>query len=213
MSGPEDTRESAVPPAGGPPADAQAAETASAETAGAAVRPPAFGLEAPWWAAESSDTAPPEADAEDEGELVFGARPAEERPDEERPAEPPAERPAGPETIAVPPGTLVAGVGVPSVDSRRAVPAEPLVKRPPSFGDTDPDGFPPVRPEDGAAPEETVVDAPVEQQQPMEAVPPRPETDAAFEKAKQAENAASASLAPVLVPDAILPPGVTPPTG
>ncbi|RAY15125.1 hypothetical protein DPM19_10375 [Actinomadura craniellae] len=44
-----------------------------------------------------------------------------------------------------PPGTLVAGIGVPSVDSRGAVPAEPLVEPPPSaYPDTDPDGIPVV---------------------------------------------------------------------
>ncbi|MFI0370283.1 hypothetical protein ACH35V_20625 [Actinomadura sp. 1N219] len=249
----------AVPPAAGPPpadapsaeaapSDASIAEDASAEDAPrGSIRPPAFGLEAPWWAAESADTAPP-AEAEDtpaeDVPATAGGRAAMETPadEPEREAEaeaaseeivfgavPAEERPAGSEITDVPPGTLVAGVGVPSVDSRRAVPAAPIVKRPPAGGDTDPDGFPPVRPEDApvradaparpaddAAPEETVVNAPVEQQPAQETgtdpLAPR-EADPAFEKAKQAENASSASLAPVLVPDAILPPGVEPPTG
>ncbi|TMR07158.1 hypothetical protein ETD83_01695 [Actinomadura soli] len=257
MSGPRDTRESAepagtsdvpadpvppsfggaVPPADAPPADAPSADTTvtdapstDASTTGtppASLRPPAFGLEAPWWAAESSDPAPlaeaedtPPEDVPAAADPAADGRPAQEAPeDQDEPEEvvfgavTAEERPAGYETTGVPPGTLVAGVGVPSVDSRRAVPAAPIVKRPPSHGDTDPDGFPPVPPEDGTAPEETVVDAPVDQQPVREPGTAPPEPDAAFEKAKQAENASSASLAPVLVPDAILPPGVEPPTG
>ncbi|TDB93781.1 hypothetical protein E1266_19035, partial [Actinomadura sp. 7K534] len=78
MSGSRDTRESAeeagtsavpadavppsfggaAPPADPPPADAEPgtdAEPAAAD----ALRLPPFGLEAPWWAAESTETAPP----------------------------------------------------------------------------------------------------------------------------------------------------------
>ncbi|RKS76129.1 hypothetical protein BZB76_1479 [Actinomadura pelletieri DSM 43383] len=214
MSGPRDTREStdsagtcdvpagSVPPAFGavPPVDAPPADASPASP----FKPAAFGLEAPWWAAETTETADTDVEADrsdrqvpadeaDEGdEIVVGAETAGERPDD-------------PETTdAVPPGTLVAGVGVPNVDSRRAVPAEPIVKRPFVSGDTDPDGIPAVGPdEDAPEVKETVVDV---VDQPSEA-------PSAFQKAREAEDATSAALSPVLVPDAILPPGVTPPTG
>ncbi|TDB91301.1 hypothetical protein E1264_02190 [Actinomadura sp. KC216] len=210
MSGPRDTRETAEQagtsdvPAGSVPPSFGDADAPAAEAPHPSLRPPAFGLEAPWWAAEAEDApekAPEDTPAADDSTDVSADDSAEERP-------------AGSETTDVPPGTLVAGVGVPSVDSRRAVPAEPIVKRPPAGGDTDPDGFPPVR-TDGAAPEETAVDAPVDQKpaKAQETLTAPPEPDPAFEKAMQAENASSASLAPVLVPDAILPPGVEPPTG
>ncbi|MFG2087712.1 MULTISPECIES: hypothetical protein [unclassified Spirillospora] len=263
MSGPRDTRDSAeqagtsavpadsvppsfggaVPPADPPPADAVPPAGEAEPTASASIRLPAFGLQAPWWAAESSETAPPaeeapaeapvpeEASAEaSDDEIVFGA------------GEPAADGPVGPEATGVPPGTLVAGVGVPNIDSRRAVPAEPIVKRPLADGDTDPDGFSAVQPDDGApanagdespdAPEhektedEAAVDDTVvknaAEDRPSEAAPLSEATAAAtaetaepsaFEKAKQAEDASAASLGPVLEPDAILPVGVTPPTG
>ncbi|MFD0538034.1 hypothetical protein ACFQY7_34145 [Actinomadura luteofluorescens] len=132
--------------------------------------------------------------------------------------EPPAAFGAAP----APPGTLVAGKGVPRVDSRGAVPAEPIVKPPISPDDTDPEGFPPVPPAQGgsrdAAPRgegagavtpetEATVDNPAV----TDTATDIPASLSAFEKAKEAEDAAS--LAPVLVPDAILPPGVVPPTG
>ncbi|MGP4024701.1 hypothetical protein [Actinomadura sp. 3N407] len=164
MSGPRDTRDSAeqpgasavpadsvppsfggaVPPADPPPADAAPSAEEAEPAASASIRLPAFGLQAPWWAAESSETAPPaeetSAEAPDDApddEVVFGAEPA-------------VDDPADPEATGVPPGTLVAGVGVPNVDSRRAVPAEPIVKLPFASGDTDPDGFPAVPPEHDA---------------------------------------------------------------
>src|SRR5690606_38965267 len=62
--------------------------------------------------------------------------------------EPGEEAPAASATATLPLGTLVAGVGVPRVDSRGAVPAAPIVKRPLMSGDTDPDGIPAVRPDD-----------------------------------------------------------------
>ncbi|MGI8328566.1 hypothetical protein ACRYCC_01305 [Actinomadura scrupuli] len=51
------------------------------------------------------------------------------------------------------PGTLVAGPGVPTVDTRRAVPPEPLVDRRRSHPDTKPDGLPVM-----GAPDATVTD-------------------------------------------------------
>ncbi|GAA2167758.1 hypothetical protein [Actinomadura napierensis] len=283
MSGPRDTRETAeeagtatapaasappsfgaVPPAGGtagteaaPASQAPFAEAAAtgapagaasadeAPSASSPLRLPAFGLQTPWWAAEPA-------------------------------AEPGGGEAGAPGTAASaetgPPGTLVAGVGVPNVDSRRAVPSDPLVKRPLAFGDTDPDGFAPIRPDEDAAPDPAPAGAdapspstttgpmgiappvpvkagqatdppqtrdepaarPAEQPQPAERArpadtaptaapepqpaPPRPAPRAptaastAFEQAKEAESA-SAPAAPVLVPDAILPRGVLPPTG
>ncbi|QKG24871.1 hypothetical protein [Actinomadura verrucosospora] len=269
MSGPRDTRETAeeagaatapaasappsfgaAPPAGGsvgteaaPAAQAPIDESAAPATAGGAapadeasassLRLPAFGLQTPWWAAEPA------------GEPAEAATPA--APEAAAPTEPAGEPPAG---------TLVAGVGVPSVDSRRAVPSEPLRKRPLAFGDTDPDGFaavrdgvepvaeapsagtttgpmgiaPPVPAKDGEpaepapaepAPAQNITEQaaqaePTEETRPVQEPPspPRGSADGTspFEKAKEAEKA-SAAVAPVLVPDAILPPGVLPPTG
>ncbi|WP_344898523.1 hypothetical protein [Actinomadura meridiana] len=223
MSGPRETRDSAdaagtsdVPAQSAPPSfggsTSPVEEPSAADTVPTPFTAPAFGLEAPWWAAESADTAPPAGD-----DASNAAEPPAEPPansSAEPPAEPSAgddelvfgadtadDRPSEPEaSAAAPPGTLVAGVGVPRVDSRRAVPAKPIVKRPPSSGDTDPDGIPAVRPEE---------DAPVVK----ETVVGQSEAPSAFQKAKDAEDATSATLAPVLVPDAILPPGFTPPTG
>ncbi|GAA1853311.1 hypothetical protein [Actinomadura bangladeshensis] len=196
--------ESPAEPAAGPAAESAAEPPAESAAEAASFRLPAFGLEAPWWAAESAGTAPPA------GEPV----PAAARPEAGRDV--PAAEPEAPEetapVAAPPPGTLVAGPGVPAVDSRRAVPAEPIVKPPISAGDTDPDGFQAVRPE-GAAPEaenpedETTVDNSVVN----EAAEDGPASLSAFEKAKEAENAAAQTA--VLVPDAILPRGVVPPTG
>ncbi|MEU5989757.1 hypothetical protein ABZ806_12355 [Spirillospora sp. NPDC047418] len=220
----------AAPPATGPPAEpepaaeptaasatepaaASATEPATAESAAeaASFRLPTFGLEAPWWAAESPDTTPPAAEP---APAAAESAPAAAEPEGGRDA--PAAAPAAPREIAPvtgpPPGTLVAGTGVPPVDSRRAVPAEPIVKPPASAGDTDPDGFQAVHPE-GAAPadetpeDETTVDNSVVN----EAAEDGPASLSAFEKAKEAENAAAQTA--VLVPDAILPRGVVPPTG
>jgi hypothetical protein len=231
-----DTGTGTAPPAGGtadeaepaavePAAVEPTAEPAAESAAEAAsFRLPTFGLEAPWWAAESTDTAPPAAEPAPPAAAPAQARtepaaPAAETAPEAKPeggraapaAEPEAPDESAPAT-GPPPGTLVAGPGVPPVDSRRAVPAEPIVKPPIAAGDTDPDGFQAVRPE-GAAPEdetpedETTVDNPVAN----ETAEGGPASLSAFEKAKEAENAAAQTA--VLVPDAILPPGVVPPSG
>ncbi|MGI5419370.1 hypothetical protein [Actinomadura luteofluorescens] len=209
MSGPRDAREHGEP----------AGEAAP-------LKLPAFGLEAPWWAAESADAAAPPAGQAPAAPEMLSAPVVEEVEDEtdvsasETPLlpEPPAAFGANPAA----PGTLVAGKGVPRVDSRGAVPAEPIVKPPISPDDTDPEGFPPVPPAQGgsrdAAPRgegagavtpetEATVDNPAV----TDTATDIPASLSAFEKAKEAEDAAS--LAPVLVPDAILPPGVVPPTG
>ncbi|MFC4056617.1 hypothetical protein ACFOY4_43610 [Actinomadura syzygii] len=252
MSAPRDTRDTAEP-AGTPTVPAAPAESA----APASLRPPAFGLEAPWWAAESAaDTVPltgapavPPAPRPAPDDATTEDAPADDAPSNDATGtdatgtdagrdvvQAAAEAPSAPGTGGPPPGTLVAGRGVPSVDSRRAVPALPLVKPPPAFGETDPDGFPPVRPRDDstddvladepapAAPESS--DTRVAQAEPSPVEAPGVEETAvddtavtesadtsAFEKARRAEDESSASLAPVLVPDAILPPGVVPPTG
>ncbi|QKW39262.1 hypothetical protein HUT06_38875 [Actinomadura sp. NAK00032] len=215
MSGPEDTRETAEPAGtSGVPADPAPpsfgggdGETATETATGTApLRLPAFGLQAPWWAAESeADAEPAAAPPAPAAEPAAAAEPA---PPEAAPAEP---TPAEPAPAA--PGTLVAGAGVPPVDTRGAVPAEPLVKPPVSTDDTDPDGFQAVRPE-GAAPEDDTAkdDPPVDNPAVNEAAEGGPAPLSAFEKAKEAESASSAQTA-VLVPDAILPPGVVPPTG
>ncbi|GGQ19071.1 hypothetical protein BKA00_004771 [Actinomadura coerulea] len=202
MSGPRDAREPGEP----------AGEAAP-------LKLPAFGLEAPWWAAESADTAPSAEQAPAMPEML-SAPVVEDARDEAGVSAP--QVPAAPPAASAPPGTLVAGAGVPRVDSRGAVPAEPIVKPPISPDETDPEGFPPVppvqggfrdaRPRGGGAgavtPEtEATVDHPAV----TDSATGTPASLSAFEKAKEAEDAAS--LAPVLVPDAILPPGVVPPTG
>ncbi|GGT92923.1 hypothetical protein [Actinomadura citrea] len=210
MSGPRDAREHGE----------QADEAAP-------LKLPAFGLEAPWWAAESADAAPPAEQAPE----MLSAPVVEEALAEEALAEadvsaPEAPRlpevPTAPHIASAPPGTLVAGRGVPRVDSRGAVPAEPIVKPPISPDETDPEGFPPVPPVQGGFPDATPrgegagvvtpeTEATVEHPAATDTATDIPASLSAFEKAKKAED--SASLAPVLVPDAILPPGVVPPTG
>ncbi|WP_141580679.1 hypothetical protein [Actinomadura sp. WMMA1423] len=220
---------------------------------------PAFGLEAPWWAAESADAAPPAEQAPAAPEPL-SAPVVEDEADALAPEVAPV--PEAAPAPSPPPGTLVAGTGVPRVDSRGAVPAEPIVKPPLSTDDTDPEGFRPVPPAFGASRDEAATDASAprsgapragvrqEEAPRAEAAAAAPETRAAmpgtpvgdnaadpstahdtagagtavddtvtdmptplsaFERAKEAEDAAS--LAPVLVPDAILPPGFVPPTG
>ncbi|MFF4238522.1 hypothetical protein ACFYYL_21845 [Actinomadura geliboluensis] len=232
MSGPEDTRETAesagtsgVPADSAPPSFGGGdGETA---TGTAPLRLPAFGLQAPWWAAESEADAEPEPAAADPAAEAAAkpappapappeAAPADPAPADPAPADPASTDPAAtaePAPAGISPGTLVAGPGVPPVDSRGAVPAEPLVKPPVSTDDTDPDGFQAVRPE-GAAPEDDTPkdDTPVDNPAVNEAAEDGPASLSAFEKAKEAESASSAQTA-VLVPDAILPRGVVPPTG
>ncbi|WP_242902988.1 hypothetical protein [Actinomadura terrae] len=255
MSGPEDTWEPAdtaearrVPAAAAPPSfggaaspdEAPSGDAASA-VAGTEPAPPAprslppFGLQTPWWAAETQEAAsvvPQQAPAPDEAPLAAPveappaasvetplAAPAEaplaapvtaEEPPEVADEQPPAEA-AAVQAPGDSPGRLVAGRGVPNVDSRRAVPAEPLVSPPLDETDTDPDGIPAVQ----------AAQLLVKQPEETPRADPEPEPEAAeeetarlsaFEKAKEAEKQ-QAPLAPVLVPDAILPPGVVPPTG
>jgi hypothetical protein len=56
------------------------------------------------------------------------------------------------------PGTLVAGPGVPNVDTRRAVPPQPLVDRSRREPDTQPDGLPVMAAPDTAAPDTAEAD-------------------------------------------------------
>ncbi|QXJ23707.1 hypothetical protein AGRA3207_004901 [Actinomadura graeca] len=282
MSGPEDTRESAAeagaqavpstpappsfggsgPPAEAPPEDAAPAAAGAEPASPAALTLPPFGLQTPWWAAESQEAAPEPAPAAETAEPE-AVEPAPEV------GEPAAEAAVAAEPAPdASPGTLVAGIGVPKVDSRRAVPAEPIVKGAATdLTDTDPEGIPAVQdeippvpgpepqpePEAPAAavpdpdePEPPARPSPADKRPPAfervaEADGPKPppppaerpvpgegtttphrpvrpaatwvsERPSAFEKAKEAEKI-KAPLAPVLVPDAILPPGVVPPTG
>lgn len=328
MSASEDTRESgeeaatpavpgdsappsfgaSTPPADPPPADGDPAEPAEAKEPAAspgALKLPTFGLQAPWWAAESTETGPPPDEKTAPAEPAV--TPADVKPsvdtaaDDTATGDTAAEDTAGDEpgeeessaasrTATLPLGTLVAGVGVPKVDSRGAVPATPIVKRSPMSGDTDPDGIPAVRPDaeqptgaaeqptgtaepaatdtdtpdtgtaeaggaaddageadtvtdipavtvskdtgtpdtgasttaasttgastTGAAESDTAVDIPAVKGEakdgPGETA--QDEQATAFEQARAAEDAPGDS-GPVLVPDAILPAGVTPPTG
>src|SRR5690606_10449255 len=316
MSASEDTRESgeeaatpavpgdsappsfgaSTPPADPPPADGDPAEPAEAKEPAAspgALKLPTFGLQAPWWAAESTETGPPPdertapaepavtpADAKPSVDTAADDTAAEDTAGDEPGEE---ESSAASRTATLPLGTLVAGVGVPKVDSRGAVPATPIVKRSPMSGDTDPDGIPAVRPDaeqptgtaepaatdtdtpdtgtaeaggaaddaaeadtvtdipavtaskdtgtpdtgasttaasttgastTGAAESDTAVDIPAVKGEAKEGPGETPQDGqaTAFEQARAAEDAPGDS-GPVLVPDAILPAGVTPPTG
>ncbi|WP_285694634.1 hypothetical protein [Actinomadura sp. NBRC 104412] len=179
---------SAAPPSFGkaePPA-AEAASAAGEKTADEGsvpveIRLP-IGLQKPWWA-DDDEPAPTAPEPAPEPE-----RAAE--PEEAKPEASESEEAAEPEEI---PGTLVAGTGVPSVDTRRAVPNKPIVERPrPASRDTDPDGIPAVtatepEPEPAAQPE------PAPEPEPD---PPAPEAEVSGQ---------------VLSPDSFLPPGTTPP--
>ena len=181
MSASEDTRESgeeaatpavpgdsappsfgaSTPPADPPPADGDPAEPAEAKEPAAspgALKLPTFGLQAPWWAAESTETGPPPdektAPAEPADVIPADVKPsidtaADDTATEDTAGDEPGEEEssAASRTATLPLGTLVAGIGVPKVDSRGAVPATPIVKRSPMSGDTDPDGIPAVRPD------------------------------------------------------------------
>jgi len=135
-----------APPTTAPPsfgrADADDSGTQSESSSGL-VSPdltvPLFGPDKPWWAADDEEEASPAVDAESEDEAEAGTE-EETRARETPGGAPDAERqPQAPPR----PGTLVAGVGVPPVDSRGAVPAEPLQPETlPSYPDTDPDGIP-----------------------------------------------------------------------
>lgn len=313
MSASEDTRESgeeaatpavpgdsappsfgaSTPPADPPPADGDPAEPAEAKEPAAspgALKLPTFGLQAPWWAAESTETGPPPdektAPAEPADVIPADVKPsmdtaADDTATEDTAGDDPGEEEssAASRTATLPLGTLVAGVGVPKVDSRGAVPATPIVKRSPMSGDTDPDGIPAVRPDaeqptgtaepaatdtgttatdtaekaggaaddtaeadtvtdipavtvskdtgtpdtgastaatptTGAAESDTAVDIPAVKGEAKEGPgeTAQDEQATAFEQARAAEDAPGDS-GPVLVPDAILPAGVTPPTG
>jgi hypothetical protein len=152
----------AEPPAAGDETTA-GGETDGTEPVPVEIRLP-IGLQKPWWA------------------------------DDDEPAVPQAEPEPEPEPVAVQPeeslGTLVAGTGVPNVDTRRAVPNKPIVERPrPASADTDPDGIPVVQPDD-VQPEEA---------EPQATEPQEPET-------REPDTAEK-----VLSPDSILPPGTAPP--
>ncbi|REE98156.1 hypothetical protein [Thermomonospora umbrina] len=195
MSGPEETPESAVdsasptsdgtPSTPAPPSFGHAGEPTvepGTEEAAPSFAVPLFGPDKPWWAATP----------EDDGERAPEAEPEEEplpQDDVQDPVEADAEIPA-PEPLRTPvpyladrPGHLVAGVGVPRVDTRGAVPSEPIQEFPlPAYPDTDPDGIP-------------MYTGPHERPQ-----PPPAEADA-----HEDEGAEGA-----LTPDAVLPPGVSP---
>jgi len=151
-----------------------------------------IGLQKPWWADDdepaptASEPAPePQREPEPVPEPERAAEPEKAKPEKAEPEEAPE-----PEGI---PGTLVAGTGVPSVDTRRAVPNKPIVERPrPASRDTDPDGIPAVT---AAEPE------PEPAAQPEPAPEPEPEPPA-----PEAEVSGK-----VLSPDSFLPPGTTPP--
>ena len=153
-------------------AASEAGSEAGSDTAGAApvpgeIRLP-IGLQKPWWAADSepdSDAgSEPGPDAADSGstpaadatatgtgtgtgteQTVVGAQEADETSGQ-------AEHTATAPLPGAPPGTLVAGHGVPKVDTRGAVPSQPIVPiNGPQYPDTDPDGIPVISPEEAAA--------------------------------------------------------------
>lgn len=156
-----------------PARDAQAAQdpenTGERDRPAHRMRP--LGPRTPWWAAESTTDPASDDSSEDAAFETAGRRiPAGETetadhaaeaadahseeheagraaPDDPAPGAASAEdddTPPRPHpTSGRPPGRLVAGLGVPSIDTRRAVPAEPIGGPPPTdFSDTDPDGIP-----------------------------------------------------------------------
>ncbi|MWA03692.1 hypothetical protein F8568_025570 [Actinomadura sp. LD22] len=198
------------------PAPAAGAAADEAPSASAPFRLPPFGLQTPWWAAE------PAADTNGAGGTAGAGAAAPETAEASDDADTTASGEAEAPDDTVPPGTLVAGVGVPSIDSRRAVPSEPLRKRPLAFGDTDPDGFAPVRPDEDAAPKpapsgtdgEAAEDAPPPSTAtgPMGIAPPLPAKDdepaAPAEPAAEAERSAPPAAQPAAQPAA--PPAAQP---
>ncbi|GLW65642.1 hypothetical protein Arub01_38860 [Actinomadura rubrobrunea] len=138
-------------PAGSAPAEdesetpsAQASPERSEKTSeeGPAGKPgtiglPPFLIQRPWWAADEDES---------DQQARSGAE-DEPKADATEPSEPGSD-PAG--TAPNPaPGTLVAGVGVPSVDTRGAVPAEPIASpSTPPAADTASDGIPRIRLDD-----------------------------------------------------------------
>ncbi|MEW2355197.1 hypothetical protein [Spirillospora sp. NPDC029432] len=183
MSGPNEAPERAGDdgtepvPHPAPPSFGNADDPAAGDAGAPAELRLPIGLQKPWWASSPEASAEadtdPEAEPEPEGadEVVFGER--------AKPAEP-----------AAPPGTLVAGHGAPKIDTRGAVPAEPVIPTSaPSFPDTDPDGIPVMRPDEPAA--ETLPEPPA---------PPspetRPETTSKAEPAPAPEATPEAEAAP-----------------
>ncbi|GAA2450280.1 hypothetical protein GCM10010191_80160 [Actinomadura vinacea] len=131
-----------------------------------------IGLQRPWWAsadetAPEAETAEPEPEQEPEAEpeqepLAEADEPDEAEEDDGTVVFEPPEPTTGPDQDTdqplpgTPPGTLVAGHGIPKIDTRGAVPAEPIVAPSgPRYPDTDPDGIPVIQPEEAkaAAPE------------------------------------------------------------
>ncbi|MEU6038894.1 hypothetical protein ABZ801_26130 [Actinomadura sp. NPDC047616] len=157
-------------PAGGEPAGPSAQTSPETSEEAPADKPdtvglPPFMLQRPWWATDEDDdpehkpqTAP---DAGAESGRDEQPAPEAEPTKVEAETPEPSERPVGTGPLPAPtPGTLVAGVGVPSVDTRGAVPVRPLV--PPSTppaADTDPDGIPVVRLDDDSATDARPADA------------------------------------------------------
>ncbi|MEV4252893.1 hypothetical protein AB0J52_06955 [Spirillospora sp. NPDC049652] len=162
--------------------------------------PTPFRLQAPWWAAESTDSDEPE-------------------PEEPTRPEPPAPQATGADADAgtsAAPATndrLVAGQGVSDPAPRPATP-EPT---PRPARETVPDGTPVLPPGTGTGPQPPAEVAPQVADVPLPLAAPTASTantvDAAH-TASMAVNAANAantdsrSSGPVLTPDAILPPGV-----
>ncbi|XVQ12058.1 hypothetical protein ACQP1W_05600 [Spirillospora sp. CA-255316] len=168
-----------------------------------------IGLQKPWWAAApDSDSAEPSAPepepvaeaapadtgtgTDDEGTIVFGEPEAQEEtaqaPDEPLPG--------------TTPGTLVAGRGIPKVDTRGAVPSEPLVTPSgPQYPDTDPDGIPVIQPDEAAAAADATeapqAEAPQTEAEPTETkAPTRPEAGQTEQTEQAAPDAADTHEAP-----------------
>ncbi|MFB4313573.1 hypothetical protein [Actinomadura sp. 21ATH] len=187
MSGPNEGSERAGDdgtepvPHPAPPSFGKADDPADGEAGAPAELRLPIGLQKPWWASSPEASAEPGAEAraaadedEDDGTVVFGER----------------EKPAPPSPS---PGTLVAGHGAPKIDTRGAVPAEPVIPTSaPSFPDTDPDGIPVMRPDEPAAepPPEPGTEAeakPEPQARPEPAAKPEPEARPAFDAQPEAE--------------------------
>ncbi|MFC4910744.1 hypothetical protein [Actinomadura gamaensis] len=179
--------------------------------------PPPFRLQAPWWAAESTDSDEPEPEeparpgvhsdvqSDVQPDVQSDARP-DVRPEAPAHVPPHAEAVPEPPHAPTPDDRLVAGLGAPDVDSRRAVPRpQPPSSRP--VRDTVPDGTPVHPLPDGTGPHQ-VPDTP----QPV----PSPQSSGTGPQPVQSGGTGPQSLPPLAQPDGAEVPrnsGIAPPGG
>lgn len=219
MPEPDEIRpaEAATDPAPSAPAPPSPGIDEPARAGGELRIPTQFRLQAPWWAAESTDADEPEPEET-------------ARPQSESKGGAPKDAGAAPPRIPAPDDRLVAGQGAPEVDSRRAVPrpkarpardtvpdGTPIHTPPPAADGTGPQPMPPTAPSGATGPQPTVGEPPAAafgtgtgpQAMPRSADAPAGAMPLAAPVAMEAleANTDSRSSGPVLTPDAILPAG------